>query len=271
VISGNTTAALPLNGRNFQQLTLLIPGTVTPNPRGFTDAGMGAQGRPYVNGNREQGNAFLLDGISVDETIDNRIGYKPSVDAIAEFKIETGNSSSEFGNVTGATVITTMKSGTNEFHGNVFEFFRNSALDANSWANNRSRDPITGKAPAKRALKQNILGGTLGGPIVRERTFFFADYQGTFRRNEGSAFRSVAPGAWRTGNLSGLSAFIRDPRKPRTQECRATPANPASGVNYQAACFPNSMIPADLIINPVAKALFADTPSTRCRMCPSRA
>jgi hypothetical protein len=259
VISGNTTVNLPLNGRNFQQLTLLIPGTVTPNPRGFTDAGMGAQGRPYVNGNREQGNAFLLDGISVDETIDNRIGYKPNVDAIAEFKIETGNSSSEFGNVTGATVITTMKSGTNEFHGNVFEFFRNSALDANSWANNRSRDPLTGNAPAKRALKQNILGGTLGGPIVRERTFFFADYQGTFRRNEGSAFRSVAPGAWRTGNLASLSAFIRDPRKPRTQECRATPANPTPGVNYQAACFQNSMIPAELIVNPVAKALFADT------------
>jgi carboxypeptidase family protein len=247
VISGNTINSLPLNGRNFQQLTLLVPGAVTPNPRGFTDAGMGAQGRPYVNGNREQGNTFLLDGIPVDETIDNRIGYKPNVDAVAEFKIETGNSSSEFGNVTGATVIQTLKSGTNNFHGSAFEFFRNSALDANSWTNNRSRNPLTGKAPAKRALKQNILGGTFGGPIVRERTFFFADYQGTFNRNEGSLFRTVAPAAWRTGKLASLSAFIRDPRKPG-----------ACNASDQSACFTNSEIPADRIVNPVAKALFAD-------------
>ncbi|HEU0185849.1 MAG TPA: TonB-dependent receptor [Blastocatellia bacterium] len=247
VISGNTTANLPLNGRNFQQLTLLIPGTVTPNPRGFTSAGMGAQGRPYVNGNREQGNAFLLDGISVDETLDNRVGYKPNVDAIAEFKIETGNSSSEFGNVTGATVITTMKSGTNAFHGNVFEFFRNSALDANSWTNNRALDPLTGKAPAKRALKQNILGGTLGGPIVRNRTFFFVDYQGTFNRNEGSVFRTVAPAAWRTGNLSSLGAPIIDP-----QTC----TNPRDTKTCQN--FAGGIIPVDRIVNPVAKALFAD-------------
>jgi hypothetical protein len=98
VISGNTTTALPLNGRNFQQLTLLVPGTINPNPGGFND--VNGQGRPYVNGNREQGNAFLLDGISVDETIDNRIGYKPNIDAIAEFRVETSNSSAEFGNVT---------------------------------------------------------------------------------------------------------------------------------------------------------------------------
>ena len=117
VITGNTTVNLPLNGRNFQQLTLLVPGAITPNPGSFTSPGANfGGGRPYVNGNREQGNAFLLDGISVDETIDNRIGYKPNVDSIAEFRVETSNSSSEFGNVTGATVNATMKSGTNEFH-----------------------------------------------------------------------------------------------------------------------------------------------------------
>ena len=122
VITGTTTTSLPLNGRNFQQLTLLVPATINPNPGGFNSVGQGSQGRPYVNGNREQGNAFLLDGISVDETIDNRIGYKPNVDAIAEFRVETSNSSAEFGNVTGATINATIKSGTNEFHGNLFEF-----------------------------------------------------------------------------------------------------------------------------------------------------
>ncbi|HZS04484.1 MAG TPA: TonB-dependent receptor [Blastocatellia bacterium] len=255
VITGNTTVNLPLNGRNFQQLTLLVPGTINPNPGGFTGAGMGSQGRPYVNGNREQGNAFLLDGISVDETIDNRIGYKPNVDAIAEFRIETSNSSAEFGNVTGATVNSTLKSGTNDYHGNAFEFFRNDALDANTWSNNRSSTP-TNKVP-KQKLRQNIFGGTLGGPIMKNKMFFFMDYQGTKQRTGGGTTRTVAPIEWRNGNLSSLSAFIRDPQKPKTDECRATPTNPAPGVNYQAACFPGSIIPTSRF-SPTAKALFAD-------------
>ncbi len=249
VITGNTTVNLPLNGRNFQQLTLLVPGAITPNTNGFTGAGPNAQGRPYVNGNREQGNSFLLDGISVDETIDNRIGYKPNVDAIAEFRIETSNSSSEFGNVTGATVNATLKSGTNDFHGNLFEFIRNDALDANSWSNNRAGAP-------KQKLRQNIFGGTLGGPIIRNRVFFFTDYQGTKQRTGGGTSRAVAPVEWRNGNLSSLSAFIRDPL--RTGLCQATPASPQAGVNYQEACFPGGIIPQSRIVNPVARALFAD-------------
>jgi hypothetical protein len=165
VISGNTTNNLPLNGRNFQQLTLLVPGAVTPSVNSFTSLSPGAfGGRPYVNGNREQTNAFLVDGISVDETIDNRIGLKPNVDAIAEFKVETSNTSAEFGNVAGAVVNATIKSGTNNFHGNVFEFFRNDALDANLWFNNRNNI-------AKQKLRQNIFGGTIGGPIIKEKAF----------------------------------------------------------------------------------------------------
>ena len=111
----------------------------------------------------------------------------PNVDAIAEFKIETNNSSAEFGNVTGAIVNIIMKSGTNEFHGNVFEFFRNDALDANRWANNRS-------GAAKRKLRHNIFGGTFGGPIIQNKIFFFGDYQGTRQRTGGGALASVAPG-----------------------------------------------------------------------------
>lgn len=242
VISGNTTTALPLNGRNFQQLTLLVPGTINPNPGGFNGVGQGAQGRPYVNGNREQGNAFLLDGISVDETIDNRIGYKPNVDAIAEFRVETSNSSAEFGNVTGATVNATLKSGTNDFHGNVFEFLRNDALDAQTWSNNRAG------VKTKPKLRQNIFGGTIGGPVIKNKLFFFADYQGIVQRTGGGTFVRVAPAAWRTGDLSTLSKFIRDPQK--TGVCNSTD---------QTACFPGGIIPANRIVNPVAKALFADT------------
>ncbi|CAN5710611.1 hypothetical protein BH20ACI3_BH20ACI3_03560 [soil metagenome] len=206
VITGETVTSLPLNGRNFQQLTLLVPGAVTPSPSSFTSLSPGAfGGRPYVNGNREQTNAFLLDGISVDETIDNRIGYKPNVDALAEFKVETSNSSAEFGNVAGAIVNATVKSGTNEFHGNLFEFFRNDALDANLWENNRA-------GAAKQKLRQNIFGGTIGGPVMTNKWFFFFAYQGTKQRTGGGAIRSVAPLAWRQGDFSGVSATIRDPQ-----------------------------------------------------------
>jgi hypothetical protein len=232
VVTGNTATHLPLNGRNFQQLTLLVPGAITPNPGAFTGAGQGSQGRPFVNGNREQTNQFLVDGISVDETIDNRIGYKPSVDAIAEFRIETSNSSSEFGNVAGATVITSLKSGTNAFHGNAFEFLRNDKLDANSWSNNRSGAP-------KSSLRRNVFGATLGGPIRQDRVFFFTDYQGTKERTGGGATRSVAPAEWRTGDLSAITAAIRDPLTGQP--------------------FTGNRIPAARIVNPAARALFADT------------
>src|SRR5437867_8233901 len=230
VISGTTTTALPLNGRNFQQLTLLVTGTINPNPAGFNGVGQNTQGRPYVNGNREQGNAFLLDGISVDETIDNRISYKPNVDALAEFRVETSNSSSEFGNVTGATVNASLKSGTNDFHGNLFEFMRNDALDAQSWANNRSG------VVAKTKLRQHIYGGTLGGPIRKEKLFFFIDYQGTAQRTGGGGLVRVAPAAWRTGDLSTLTANIRDP---------LTCTNPRD--TSTCSTFPGRIIPANRI------------------------
>lgn len=242
VISGNTTVNLPLNGRNFNQLTLLVPGAITPNPESFTTVNPASGGqRPYVNGNREQGNAFLLDGISVDETIDNRIGYKPNVDAIAEFRVETSNSSAEFGNVTGATVNATLKSGTNEYRGNIFEFLRNDALDANEWAANRN-------GQKKSKLRQNIFGGTLGGPIVKNKLFFFTDYQGTVQRTGGPGVATVAPAAWREGNLSSLTnAVVRDPTK-----C----TNPKDIKTCQP--FAGNIIPKSRITNPVAKALFAD-------------
>lgn len=247
VITGTTTTNLPLNGRNFQQLTLLVPGTINPNPGGFNSVGQGAQGRPYVNGNREQSNAFLLDGISVDETIDNRIGYKPNVDAIAEFRVETSNSSAEFGNVTGATVNATIKSGTNGFHGNVFEFLRNDKLDANPWGNNRTF-ALTGTKIAKAKLRQNVFGGTLGGPIVKNKLFFFIDYQGIVQRTGGGTSVAVAPAPWRIGDLSSLGVNIRDPKTCTNPRDTSTCTNFAGGI-----------IPQNRIVNPVALALFKDT------------
>src|SRR5437762_4673398 len=179
VISSTQATTLPLNGRNFVSLTLLVPGSITPYPNAFNNPSRSfGGGRPYVNGNREQANNFLLDGVDINEPIDNLVAYNPNVDALAEMRVLTGNGSAEFGNATGATVIMATKSGTNEFHGNVFEFLRNDKLDSNDYFNNRS-------GSSKRALRQNIFGGTLGGPIRKDRLFFFLDLQGTRRRGSG--------------------------------------------------------------------------------------
>ena len=160
------------------QLTLLAPGAVTPNPNGFTNGittGLGPGGndasRPYINGNHEQANNFLLDGLDNNQVSDNLMGYTPNADAIAEFNMITQNASAEFGNFEGGIINTTLKSGTNQYHGDVFEFFRNNVLNANSWENNWNDIP---KAP----LRWNQFGGIFGGPIKKDKLFFFVDYQG---------------------------------------------------------------------------------------------
>ena len=204
VISGTTVNSLPLNGRNTGQLALLLPGTITYNPRGFTNIGSVNMNRPFVNGNREQTNNFTVDGLDVNETIDNRVAYQPSPDALAEISVETNNYAADVGNVGGASINSVLKSGANQFHGNAFEFYRNSDFDANSWENNRS-------GAAKPERKQHIFGGTFGGRIIENRLFFFTDYQGSHLNLPGFSTASVAPEAWRRGDLSSVSAQIRDP------------------------------------------------------------
>ncbi len=204
VISGNTVQTLPLNGRNVGQLALLLPGTVTYNPRGFTNIGSVNMNRPFVNGNREQTNNFTVDGLDVNETIDNRVAYQPNPDAIAEISIETNNYAADVGNVGGAFISNVIKSGSNSVHGSVFEFYRNSDFDANTWESNRSSAP-------RQERKQHIYGATLGGPIVKDKLFFFADYQGSRQDAPGAATASVAPEAWRRGDLSSVTTQIRDP------------------------------------------------------------
>ena len=185
VLSGNTVQSLPLNGRNTGQLALLLPGTMTYNPRGFTNIGSVNMNRPFVNGNREQTNNFTVDGLDVNETIDNRVAYQPVPDALAEISVETNNYGADVGNVGGASINSVIKSGGNQFRGNVFEFYRNSDFDANTWENNRS-------SAAKQERTQHIYGGTLGGPIVANKVFFFADYQGSRQDAPGFATASVA-------------------------------------------------------------------------------
>jgi hypothetical protein len=233
VLSASKLSEIPLNGRNFANLSLLVPGTVSTNPQNMSTSGrfQNQGSRPYVNGNREQTNNFLLDGIDANDSIDNRIGYQPNVDALEEIKLLTGNAPAEFGNAAGAIVNAQIKSGTNDFHGNLFEFLRNDKLDANDFFNNRS-------GGVKRAFRRNIYGGTLGGPIRRNRAFFFVDYEGTRQIDSGPAYASVPLAQYRTGDLSRFSQAIKDP----------TTGQPFAG----------SLIPQTRIVNPVAKALFAN-------------
>src|SRR5207249_4729585 len=204
VISGTTVVALPLNGRNTGQLSLLLPGVVSVNPGSFTNIRNFGGGRPYVNGNREQTNNYMVDGVDMNESIDNLVAYQPSPDALAEISVETNNYAADTGNVAGAVISNVTKSGSNIVRGNVFEFYRNSDFDANTWDNNRSSAP-------KAQRTQHIFGGTLGGPLKKDKWFIFGDYQGTRFDAPGSETISVALASWRSGDLSSAGATIRDP------------------------------------------------------------
>ena len=230
VLSGNTVQSLPLNGRNTGQLALLLPGTITYNPRGFTNIGSINMNRPFVNGNREQTNNFTVDGLDVNETIDNRVAYQPSPDALSQISVETNNYPADVGNVGGAMISSVIKSGSNRFSGNAFEFYRNSDFDANTWENNRS-------SAAKQERKQHIYGGTLGGPIAASKVFFFGDYQGSRHDAPGETTATVAPEAWRRGDLSSFTTPI---------------INPQTGL-----AFPVNQIPVSMF-SPTARAILND-------------
>lgn len=235
-LTATRLTALPLNGRNFASLVQLIPGAISTSPNNMNTSGryQGSGSRPQINGNREQTNNFLLDGTDNNDSIDNRIGYQPNVDALSEVKVITGNGSSEFGNVGGGIVNATLKSGTNQYHGNVFEFLRNDKLDANTFFSNRS-------GVAKQAFRRNIFGATFGGPVIKNKAFFFVDYEGTQQRSSGPATASVAPAAWRTGNLSDFLT-----------KSNLTVRDPLTG-----SAFPGNIIPQARIVNPVAQKLFS--------------
>ncbi len=242
-LNSKRLADLPLNGRNVVSAMLLIPGAVQTNPSSVNTATR-FSGRAFVNGNREQTNNFLLDGVDVNDSMDNRIGYTPSVDALQEVQVMTGNGSSEFGNSAGAVVNMTLKSGTNQMHGSLFEFIRNDNFDANSFFANQNTALSTDKQ--RRALAQNMFGGTLGGKIKRDKLFYFVNYEGTQRRDSGPSLASVAPADWRAGNLSRLPQAINDP---------AT----CTSVTGSRVCQPFSgkQIPLSRIVGP-ASVLFKD-------------
>jgi hypothetical protein len=237
VIDARTNEDLPLATRNYVQLTLLAAGSIHPDPSSFESGQTTANsGRPNVNGNREQANNFMLDGLDNNQVSDNLVGYAPSVDAIQEFNEITNNAPAEFGNFMGAIVSATIKSGTNKFHGSAFEFFRNDALNANQWSNNFLDEQ-------RSAIRWNNFGLTLGGPIKKDKLFFFVDYQGSRDDTPTSvSTTTLLTPAERTGNFSALL--------PATQ--LYNPFSSTTSANRQV--FPGSIIPTNLI-SPIAEAI----------------
>src|SRR5580658_3148814 len=185
---------LPLDGRNFSQLGLLQPGVVPLTPGLLEAGGPARQGQAYaVNGQRPESNNFLIDGADNVNAVDAGYVLKPPIDAIAEFKILTHNANAEFGRNTGSTTNIVTRAGGNSFHGAAWEFLRNDAMDASDYFT-RSVQP----------LKQNQFGATFGGPILKDKTFFFGYYEG-FRNRQGETVPATVPSlAERQGNFAEL-------------------------------------------------------------------
>ena len=211
VVGKQEIVDLPLNGRNFLQLLRLVPGAspINVTQAGTTSQGVGAATYPSFNGQGNRSNMFLTDGVNNLGAFSSIPAVPPIVDSIQEFKVQSHNDQAEFGMATGGVVNVVTKSGTNEFHGSVWEFLRNDVFDAR----NPFRADVT-------PLRQNMFGGTLGGPILRNRTFFYAGYQG-YRKGTpaNSLYRVPTPENLR-GDMSDWPRQIFDPLTTRQDPAR---------------------------------------------------
>jgi hypothetical protein len=287
VISGTKMTTVPLNGRAYTDLLSLQPGVVPSSYSkpvqkqfgGLTDRNVSGDlnpGNQSVNGQRQSANGFMVNGSNVEEGKNNGAGIVPNLDSIAEFRIITNNFDAEYGNYSGGQVNVATKSGTNTIHGSAFEFLRNTKLDARNFF-----------APANQVdnFKQNQFGGTVGGPIKKDKVFFFADYQGT-RTIRGQVLNNAVPGladrpdtnggfanvsdivASMTGSKAvsgGNWAGILNKRLGRTDivgptsTTLGTPYFGCAPSNPPTCVFPNSIVPANAI-NPVALNLLPFIP-----------
>jgi hypothetical protein len=251
VIETQAISDLPLNGRNYLDLAKLSVGVVEPsgNDQPGTAGDRAKNGGSFVaNGTRADMNNFIIDGVDnnakiVDLSNNTNVVISPSVDALMEFKVETNVYSAQYGHSAGAVVNATIKSGTNRFHGTAFEFIRNDKVDARNFFL-LPTDPTP-------ELRRNIYGGTIGGPVMRNKTFFFLSWQGT-RQNSGAAtiVETLESPAFRAGDFSSLKTAINDPT--------LTVPN-AAGTGYVKTPFPDNLIPASRI-SPTSSLLLQALP-----------
>ncbi|HYM12436.1 MAG TPA: TonB-dependent receptor [Bryobacterales bacterium] len=244
VILEKAIVDLPLNGRDFMQLTRLTANVNTGDGYNITSGSVGTvikdQGAGSVYGQRNSNNVFRLDGIQIGELTGNRSRLEPSMDAIQEFTLIKGIYPAEFGTVAGATINVAIKSGTNQLHGALFEFLRNDALDTRNFFDR------TGSAPN---LRRNQFGGVLGGPVIKNKTFFFGSYDGLRLRQASVSTTRVPTAPQLQGDLSSLGKTIVDP--------------------LSGTAFANAQIPASRI-DPVSKALGAFWPAPNNPADPTR-
>jgi Carboxypeptidase regulatory-like domain len=237
--------ALPLNGRNFVNLTRSIPGVLRGIPNANIDGSGSLAWRASAsfsaNGQRPRDNNYMLDGVDNNETWLQTVVIFPSVDALDEFKLQTSTYSAEFGRSLGGVVNLQIKSGSNQLRGSGFEFHRNDAFDANNFFNNRANR-------AKPDFTQNQFGGTLGGAVFKDKTFFFGDYQGS-RETQGVTALSTVPSlAMRRGDFSELTRVVYDP---------------TTGLPFQGNVIPSDRV--DVVANNILTKLYPEpnTPGTR--------
>ncbi len=238
--TANTIRNLPLNGLDFSALTLYMPGSVdTAGTSGTTSIERTTYytDTPNMNGNRAQSNNYTLDGIDMNESFNNLISYSPAPEALQEVKVLTANSPAEYGNVNGGGVVSVLKSGTNQFHGSAYGYVQDYRMNANSWNNNQASPKI----PIN-PYSQAQFGGTFGGPIKRNRLFFFVDYLGSRYHRGGTGSASVFTQAMRGGDFSVLLA-------------QANPIQLYDPENNFAPYVNDQGVP---VVNPVAKFLFAN-------------
>jgi hypothetical protein len=253
VITSEQVSELPLNGRNFVQLATLTPGTTqSTNPNSFftnaasSEAATRGAFSLSVGGSREQSTDWLLDGNDNNQLDEGGIAIFSDVDAIQEFKVLTYNYSAEYGERAGPTVLVTTKSGSNQFHGSLFEFFRNTKLDARSYF-----------ATSREKFNLNQFGGSFGGPIKKDKTFFFLDYQAKMQRR-GVPFTGFVPTTgMTTADANGNYDFSGAP----TVLNGVVLTNPNSGSPF--ACLPGTSTP-----EPVLAGGIQATGGTPCPIIP---
>ncbi|HEX8151201.1 MAG TPA: TonB-dependent receptor [Pyrinomonadaceae bacterium] len=237
LVSEKQVTELPLNGRNYAALVTLVPGLSAPNEGGaFGTRGTGLDSHVdvSVNGNQSNANMWTVDGVNnMDVGSNATLLVFPSIDSIAEFRVERNSFSAEYGQAQGAVINLITKGGSNDFHGSLFEFFRNDKLNANDWFTNQAG----GKRPQ---LRYNNFGGNFNGPIVKDRVFFFWSEEWR-RERRGTPLRALVPTAEeRRGNFSGaLTAGL--PWDPTTCTLDANGNRVFSAATCQR--FPGNVIP----------------------------
>ncbi len=273
VVEARQVEEMPLNGRNFTQLALLVPGVIRGSGNATGASGnaetfrYGQEGGAslVVNGVRAQGNNFILDGIDNNDALVNTIVLFPPADAIEEFRVQTNIAPAQFGRAGGALVVTSIKSGTNDYHGSVFWFNRNKELNAEDFFS-------SGPTPS---FVRNQFGGSMGGPIIKNKLFFFGDYQG-LRQSvpSGPSYATVPTDLMRTGNFSellnpalttGLTLPTGGPIYDPTTDgsVAATKTNPNGAMQFMGSGAQPNVIPSNRQ-NPAAAAYLAAYPEPNC-------